>query len=543
MKHLPYRLYLLSVLASGGFLAGEPAQPVKPATGPSAVAVEFFASGRDGVVFDLMAGEVSLRVDGRPRELRSLRFVSLPPAETLAPAPTATRDGDLPYGSNVQESAGRWLAVVLDHESVRAGAEKSVVAATIKMVSALGPRDHVALMTAPRGSLAIDFTTDHGKVVNALKRFVGSALRQETEQDRSCRSRLLLNAVEDVLAGMNTLEGPRLVTVISSGMLNPRRDNPANRAPGPCEITLDDFQRVGTAATNASAHVFVVQPDDYVMDAQTADRTAGRFASAEQDRGGLESLAGTAAGQFVRITSGEDDTLRNIARTTAGYYVATFDPEASERTGMPRRLQVTVRREGVAVRARPDVVIPKVAESAVQSRPPDQMLRDGVLYRALPLRMAASASLGADDKVNVVVALEAVEKGVQLASAVFGLFDARGQLAGKWTAGGAQLSTQPVVTAGEVRPGVYRLRAAVVDRTGRQGSVEYEVVARLEQAVSAQVERHRPRHHLRCALHSTVALRPRPGSGCATGEPTESPKRPKPSLRGSRFVLLATTGC
>jgi hypothetical protein len=441
-------------------------QPPQTKRGAAPVAVEFFANGIDGVVYDLRADEVTLRLDGRPREIRSLRFVNLPLPDPLAP-PIGTRDADVPYGSNLPENAGRWVTLIFDHESIRAGAEKNAVNAVVKFVSALGPRDSVSFIKAPRGNVETDFTTDHEKVITALRRFVGRASRQETEQDRSCRSRLLLNAVEDVLGNVAPLEGPKLVVVVSSGMLNPRRDNPANRAPGPCEIALDDFQRVSAAAGLSGAHVFVVQPDD---------------AEITPDYGGLESLAGGTAGEFIKIAGPDDDALRRIARLTAGYYVATFDAEPSERTGTARRMQVTLRRDGVRVRARPDVVIPKPPERGNSSRKPDDMLRDRLVYRALPLRLAAYTSLGAGDKVNVVAALEPVERGTTLTSVVFGLIDVKGQLAGKWTPNPASLGSRPLLSAGEVKPGIYHLRAAAIDSDGRQGTVEYEIAAQLVDA-------------------------------------------------------------
>lgn len=453
---------------------------------PVPVAVEFFVNGVDGPVFDLRADEVSLRVDGRQREVRSLRYVSLPGRDPLAPASSLPADADLPYGSNLSESAGRWVSIVLDHESIRAGAEKNAINSVVRFVTALGPRDHVAVIKAPRGNVETEFTTDHEAVLKVLRRFVGRASRQDTEQDRSCRSRLLLNAVEEILHNVTPLEGPKLLVVLSSGLLNPRRDNPPNRAPGPCEISLDDFQKVNGAATQSGAHVFVVQPDDMEID-PTADRTVSRFAAAEQDRGGLESLAGAAGGEFMRIVGPEDAALQQVAKATSGYYVATFDADPADRTGQARRLQVSVRRDGVRVRSRSDVAIARTADRPVTPKAADDMLRDGVLYRALPLRLAAFTSLGAGDKVNVVAALEATERNVKLTSAVFGLIDEKGKLAGKWTANSTQLGMRPLVSAGEIRPGIYRLRATAVDSSGRQGSVEYDVIARLIAAEPLQL--------------------------------------------------------
>lgn len=472
------RIAAAFVLAASAAAVTADQSGVTPRASAGPVAIEFFASGPDGVISNLRADELSLKVDGRDREIRSLRFISLPSSDPSAPPSLPM---DVPFGSNMAETGGRWVSIVVDQESIRAGGERNAMAAAVRFVNALGPRDQVAYFVAPQGGVRIEFTTEHEKVETALRRFVGSALRHEAEQDRSCRSRNVLNAVRSVLEGMAQLEGPKLVVVISSGLLNPRRDAPANRAPGPCEIRLDDFQSVGAAAARAGTHVTVVQPDDVTVDAST-DQTLGRFASAAADREGLESLAGATEGEFVRIAGADDNSLRRLAAMTSGYYIATFEPEDAERTGATRRVQLSVRRESVQLRARRAMVIARIADREAAPKPADEMLRDGVLYRALPLRLTAYTSLGAGDKVNVVAALDPAEPHVTLTSAVFGLIDQRGKLVGKWTAGSGQLRTSPIVSAGEVGPGQYRLRAVAIDATGRRGSVEYEVRAGLQDA-------------------------------------------------------------
>jgi hypothetical protein len=127
-------------------------------------------------------------------------------------------------------------------------------------------------------------------------------------------------------------------------------------------------------------------------------------------------------------------------------------------------------------------VIPKLDDRENRPATTDEKLRSGLPYRALSLRLAAYPSLGQGEHVNVVAALEAAEPGARLTAAVFGLFDARGRLAGKWTATAQQLSSAPLLSAGEVMPGAYRLRAVAVDTSGRRGVVESAVTASLHDA-------------------------------------------------------------
>jgi hypothetical protein len=295
----------------------------------------------------------------------------------------------------------------------------------------------------------------------------------------------VLNGMRDLLEEMAPLDGPKMVVLLSSGVLNPRRDAPANAPPGPCEIRLTDFQDVRNAAVLARGYVFVVQPDDLTVESARnafTDRTLSRFSEADKDRAGLESVAGATAGEFWRIVGPDDSGLSAIARATSGYYVATFEPEANERNGFAHRVELHLSRRDVRVRTRPEVIIPKPATRKTLSAAPREMLRDSILYRALPLRTVAYTSAGNPGKVKVMAVVEPAERGIKLTAAVFGLIDSRGQLIAQWTANERELAGAPLVTAGEAPPGPYRLRIAAIDAAGRQGSVEHEVLARLSDA-------------------------------------------------------------
>ena len=111
------RLLTVAVLAvsAGAVLVAQSA-------GGGPIAIDFFVSGPDGSVFDLRADEISLKVDGRARQIRSLRYVSLPNADPAGVPVDPAPDLEPPYGSNVTEANGRWVTIVVDHESIRPGA-------------------------------------------------------------------------------------------------------------------------------------------------------------------------------------------------------------------------------------------------------------------------------------------------------------------------------------------------------------------------------------------------------------------------------------
>ena len=476
--------HLLRLLTSAALAVLPAGALVGQSAAGAPVAIDFFVTGPDGSVFDLRADEISLKVDGRARQIRSLRYISLPSADPAGVPLEPSPELEPPYGSNVTEANGRWVTIIVDHESIRAGAEKNTMAAAVRLVKSLGPRDRVSYVTMPNGGLEIDFTSDHEKVAAALRRFIGRAPRETNEQDRSCRSRLLLNSMRDLIEGMASLQGPKTIVLLSSGILNPRRDAPADRPPGPCEIRLVYFQEVAQAATLARAHLFVVQPDDlFVESARSSfvDAGASRFASSDADRAGLESLAGVTGGEFHRIVGPDDNALMRSVKEMSGYYVVTFEPDRGERNGYSHRVEVNVARERVRVRTRSEVLIPKASPTNASMAPGD-MLRDGAVYMGLPLRALALASAGEQGTVKVLAMLEPLEPGVTLTSAVFGLIDSRDRLVAQWTANERELGGSPILTAGAVSPGPYKLRVAAIDSTGRRGTAEYDFVARLAEA-------------------------------------------------------------
>lgn len=470
---------ILSVVAVG---VGAQNSGDAPAAEP--IPIDFFAVGPDGAVFDLRPDQVHLRIDGRERKIRSLRYVHLPLSDPSHPASEPPPELDPPFASNAALPNARWVTIVLDHESIRPGTERNAINAVVRFVNMLGPRDQVSYVTMPNGGIEVDFTTDHRKVTEALRKFIARGQREPSEQERSCRSRLLLNSLSDYMRSMVPAPGPKTLVVVSTGVLNPRRDAPLDRPPGPCEIRQIYFQEVSTAASMSRTRLFVVQPDDTTMDSPRqvfTDQTASRFAGADLDRAGLESLAGVAGGDFMRIVGPDDPTLTNVAGALTGYYVATFEPTPGERNGAMHRVDLSVSRDAVRVRTNQEVLIPRHEPRAVKASTRD-MLRTGILYRALPIRATAFASAGDGKNVKVLAVLEGIEPGTSFTEAVFGLVDARDKLVAQWTANESELTGSQVVTAGAAPPGPYRLRVAAADATGRRGMTEYAFLARLTEA-------------------------------------------------------------
>lgn len=461
---------------------------------PGLVPVTFLAVAEDGrPIPDLKPEEVSLRIDNRERRVASLQFVRLASANIGGgPAPTPLAP---PYGTNRLLDAGRTILLVVAHESIAAGKERPAVEAAVRFVSALSPRDRVALVLVPRGRADAYFTSDRGKVIADLNRVVGQAPDNPSQSDLLCRTRLTLHGTTALLRSLAPLDGPKTVVLMASGLMPPRRDAPARssratRAPAACEPAREDYENVGVSASLARAHFYILQTGDLRLDGERPPSDAkGRADPAVSgiatDGGldGLQNLARVTGGEFFRLAAVPADTFfERVGRESSGYYLAAFEPDAPERDGQPHRVAVSVLRGRATVRSGSHVLVPRPAAAPVTTTPLD-FLRVPQLYRDLEMRITAYPSRdGAGPGVRIVALAGPVEPSTQLAGVAFAVFGADGRLIARSTMPKRELSASPLVAAIPVSPGAYRLRVAALDSAGRPGTADFELDARLTDA-------------------------------------------------------------
>lgn len=484
----------VAVSASGRAASQTPA--TSPPTSGEMINIDFYALAADGKpIADLRPEEVAVRINGRSKAIKSLQFVE---AASLASGPAAgetARPLAPPFGSNSTSGHGRAFIIVIDDESLRPGKERPMRAAIGQLLANLSARDRVSVVTVPHGGMKSDLTTDHDKVSKAVAAITGQAPQDESGQDAACRTRNNLESLEGMLNSMAGGEGPTVVLFFSTGMVGPRRDSPITRAPGMCELTPQHFIKAGAAAGVARAHFYIIKPDEPPVrpGALVSETIAGAgFSGSDNLLEGLENLSGVTGGHRLSIPASGETTLIRIARETAGYYLASVEPEGVEKDSASHGLEVRVTRPGVVVRSRPEftttrtrpAATPTAATASVPaSMTPYDMLRTGRVLRDLPLRAAGYPSRhSVEGKIKVVFVAEAVEPAVKLASAAAGLFDAQGRLIAIWNAEPPDLGNNSLLAALAVDPGTYRLRVAARDATGRSGTADYEVVAELPAA-------------------------------------------------------------
>jgi VWFA-related protein len=436
---------------------------------------EFLAVDRMGEpIQNLTSDQVQLKLDGRVRTIRALEWVPIFDARTPDGRPALPLPP--PFGTNTAHDGTRTLLFVIDDASFRPGRERPLRQVIHRFLGSLAPRDRVALVTVPFGGLKTDLTTEHEQVLVQLSNVVGQAPQTETGSDLACRTRRTLESLTGLLESLHGGEGPTTVLLFSSRLAGPRRDAIATRAPGGCELTVDHFRHVGNAASFARALFYVVQPDDTMLQSganQTEGLFGGGFLGSDNPLEGLEHLAGVTGAHRLQLQTAEDMALERVSRETAGYYLLRFDVDDSDRDGLRRQVDLRVNGPGVSVRARPQFTIPRI-EPGHSPPTPLSMLRQGRIFRGLPLRVLAYVSRNpGDDNLKIVMMVEPLEATVKIASVSAALLDSTGRAAAQWTS--ADPDARPLVGALVAPPGLYRVRVAATDTAGRAGTADYEV--------------------------------------------------------------------
>lgn len=445
----------------------------QPPKAPSPVSIQFHALGEDGQpILDLKAGDIALKINGKPRTITSLTLVqstSMGPAASILP---------LPYATNGLARAGRVFYILIDDDSITTGREGQMKDALHALTSEIPADDRIGVLTT-QGTVNIGPVDDRSKINIAIDGISGKSSATETTQDAQCRTTRVLGDLGTMLAMSGST--PTSLLVFSSGLSAPveqvvqvgsRARTPGGGSAGTsdlCPVRPSDFENLGRLAAATSS-------DFYVFDLTQA---AANHSSSQDD--GLSSLASVTGGEFVAIGGNAQAAMSRLLRETSAYYVASFDADPSERSGQPLRVELKSARDHVDLHGHESLVIPKEAGGKAVS--PKDMLRVAAMYRDLPLRAAAydSRNAGSDD-LKVVAVFEPTDPSATLAAASVALFDEKNTLKKQWTAQPADLAKHPVIAAVTAAPGTYRMRVAAVDSSGRAGTVDYPMTVELARA-------------------------------------------------------------
>jgi hypothetical protein len=439
---------------------------------PSGPTVDFVVLDADGSpIADLQSSEVEIRVGDRVRVVRALRRISAAPASTT----NGTSHVPPPYGTNDDVAAGRRFVVVIDQESFAAGRESLFRNAIDGLLTQFSAADRAMVAALPFGGVVVPFTSDAARIRLAAGRVAGQGSRSETGSDLACRTRRFLESLEGMLKQQGRQSSPQTLILFTAGLAAPRRDAPMGLQPGMCELPVDLFRHVASAASAARANLYVMQPVDVGMRASLPRPTPGGVGDIGSDNPleGIEHIAGVTGGTRLSLDATGTGALLRVAKESSAYYVAELEPVSGEVFGRSRPLGVKVSRRGVAVRARPEITFTDTASAEVARPIVSELLASTNAVADLRLRVDGFTVRDPDGKLRVGVLLEPADASATIASAGAILLDGAGRVAGRWNA--SDPSERPLLGAMSASPGTYRMRAVAVDTTGKPGAAEIEI--------------------------------------------------------------------
>jgi hypothetical protein len=482
LARLSLAMSFVGALVSGAVVFGQ--QAGRGGESQSAT-VDFVAVAKDGQpITDLKPDEVSLKIDGKTRSIRSLEFVKFA-ASAAIPAST-DRVMAPAFATNAAAEAARAIVLVVDDESMPIGQEQKLRESLNHFAADLPPSDRVALVTVPNGGIKVDLTADRER----LRRGVAEITPINPVVHPSCRARSTLSTLRttfETIARMSANQ-PIIVAFFSSNMAGPsemERVAPTSAAAGTgglstqagaCFLQAEDFKMVGEAAAEAHVQLYVIHPD-YNPGPATA---------------GIENLRGVTGAPIFHLTAtGPEAGLPRIVREMPGYYLATFDTDSGERLDTTHMLNVRVSRRDVDVRARPMLTYARGKSATADPAPTFtsalDVIRSGRSFREVSLRATTSSTKGPDGALNVVTLFEPTDPSITLTSAAAALFDEQGRGVAYWTGTAKDMTAWPAVVGMVAPAGRYRLRVGAIDSSGKYGIVDAPITAELVPAGPLQL--------------------------------------------------------
>src|SRR3972149_4281996 len=141
-------------------------------------------------VLDLKPADVSLKVDGKAREVRALELVTI--GGGAKPGPVPARPA---FGSNTAADVGRDVILAVDEESIAPGKEPPVQDALRQLVRRLVAADRVGLLSLRSGGAGLGAPTGRAGISAAIDKLKGEAQVNESTADFQCRTSQTLQTV------------------------------------------------------------------------------------------------------------------------------------------------------------------------------------------------------------------------------------------------------------------------------------------------------------------------------------------------------------
>ena len=537
------------------------AQTPPPSPAPPQQATPTFRTGVDLVAVDvsvvdrlsrpvdnLRPVDFTLKVDGQQRPIVSAEFVSFRHGDEAPPA-------DQPFSTSLGRRAGRLIMIVIDEANIRRGSINAVIKAASSFVDTLGRADRVAVQILPGAGPVVNFTDDHALVKRVLRTAVGAAVEAERtdrvgvaeaiavlespsasgvpaqsaladlferecpgEHDQAsldrCRRQLeglartvytsarsrassTMLALREIVDRLALSSDPKTMVLITEGVLVGRN--------------FADTAWVPERTAAAAVSFYALRVDNEQFDAAMPRISPTRRADRELLLEGLDHLVGLARGTVFPLGANPQAAFARLNLELSGYYLLSFQPQASDRDGKAHQISIGVSRPGVTLRARREFSV----DAGPTGKPIDARLMDvlksplllsdfGLHVTTFTYRDPDSAKL----KVLVAAQMERATGSPEHLALSYYVTDEKNNVVSTHVEPtlDAPKSAEPApqrhfTGSFLVDPGRYLVKLAVLDGDGRAASIEHTFEAGLTAIGQLRLG------------ELMVAAAPRPGAG------------------------------
>jgi VWFA-related protein len=387
-----------ALLISATLVVQVPQQQPTIRSGIELVLVDVQVTSKDGTpVEGLTAEQFEVAIDGKRRPVVNVEFLRYASGAAASPA-----GGSAPVHLEPALDEGRVIMIGVDQASLQVGSEPVAREAVTRLLEVVNPADRVGLFGVPEPGFGVSPTLDRSAIRAALHRIggqlhiprtrlnvsLGDAIdvtardsgalaalvgRECALGDRACQSEVRstvhelattfemqamrsIKGLHALMAAAKGYPGRKTVVIISAGF--PTTDRVGGRPNVQAEAII-----AGQRAAEANAVLYSLRLDVGFLMAYSA-ANAGRglesvFRNSSLFSAGLQRFTTSAGGTTIDVPVGPDAALRRLLRETSSYYLLGVEALPEHRDGKTHRIQVKVKRDGVHVRARSAVMIPK----------------------------------------------------------------------------------------------------------------------------------------------------------------------------------------
>jgi VWFA-related protein len=325
--------------------------------------------------------------------------------------------------------------------------------------------------------------------------------------ERGLMTRSAMAALRSIAEAVAGIKGRRKMLLLVSDNLPVNMQRVIDYSGGTLSFAEEDAHKAITAATRSNVTIYSIDPRGLTADGGLGENESAATSAIATDidhRMNMAALARVTGGFALTNTNSFDQAFSRIVRENSSYYVLGYSSTNDRRDGRYRRLEVRVKQPGLQVRARSGYLGPMGRERA-PSEPPRRTplnpsvasaVTSPVATTGFPLRVFAAPYKSAQGEASIALAFE-------MDGTAFSLVERNGLMVGgvevSYLATDGQnrihpgefhignLSLKPdayerlrqnglrVLSEMHLPRGRFQIRVAVGDRTGKSGSVVYDL--------------------------------------------------------------------